>query len=114
METNDLKKYLKEIITLESAAFEYSQYIAVAEKNAIYRGPKKNEYEKPKLLQYEYEPSKETEVITSELIGDFFAVPGIKLTEIGPRRKVTCTECSKRLYGAKCIIETVKQKPNHR
>ena len=74
METNDLKKYLKEIITLESAVFEYSQYIAVAKKNAIYRGPKKNEYEKPKLLQYEYEPSKETEVITSELIGHLFGV----------------------------------------
>ena len=74
METNDLKKYLKEIITLESAVFEYSQYIAVAEKNAIYREPKKKEYEKPKLLQYEYEPSKETEVITSELIGDLYCV----------------------------------------
>ena len=53
-------------------------------------------------------------VLCGPCIHKYDNAPGIKLTEIGPRRKVTCTECSKRLYGAKCIIETVKQKPNHR
>ncbi len=49
MEINDLKKYLKEIITLESAAFEYSQYISAAEKNAVFHEPKKKVCEKPVL-----------------------------------------------------------------
>ena len=47
METNDLKKYLKEIITLESAAFEYSQYVSTAEKSTVFHEPQKKVFSKP-------------------------------------------------------------------
>ena len=33
----------------------------------------------------------------------------VKLTEVGPRHKDTCSECGKRAYGALCTLETVKR-----
>ena len=48
---------------------------------------------------------KET-ILCGRCIHKYDDVPGIKLTETGPRTKVTCAECGKRAYGAKCIIET--------
>ena len=74
MEINDLKKYLKEIITLESATFEYSQYIAAAEKNAVFHEPKKKEYEEPTLLQYEYKATNDSEPFDSNHIASILFV----------------------------------------
>lgn len=51
---------------------------------------------------------KET-ILCSRCMHKYDGVPSVKLTEAGPRVKVTCSECGKRAYGARCLIEVTKK-----
>ena len=49
-------------------------------------------------------------ILCGRCIHKYDDVPGLKLSEAGPRMKVTCSECGKRSYGALCAIEVVKKR----
>ena len=49
-------------------------------------------------------------ILCGRCIHKYDDVPGIKLSEAGPRMKVTCSECGKRAYGALCVIEVAKKR----